>query len=148
MKKAVSPAQIEHTVRIVKSVPVEAVVNLYKAGGWWDATGDRKRIPAVIRGSFAFAVALNVRGKVIGMGRVISDGHSDAYIQDVVVLKEYRGQGIGANIIKTLADYCIRKKILWVGLVAEPGTYHFYRKTGFKDKKGFQLMLFNKDKKK
>ena len=31
------------------------------------------------------------------MGRAISDGCSDAYIQDVVVYSEFRGQGIGGS---------------------------------------------------
>lgn len=134
---------------IVKSVPNETVVALYKAGGWWDEkTGDRKLIPKVVKGSFAFAIAKNKQGKVIGMGRVVSDGFSDAYIQDVVVLPAYRGRRVGEGIIRTLTERCTRKKISWIGLVAEPGTYPFYRKQGFKDKKGFQLMLLDQGKRK
>ncbi|MBI3440794.1 MAG: GNAT family N-acetyltransferase, partial [Proteobacteria bacterium] len=127
---------------VVKSVPVASIVKLYKAGGWWEeGSSQRRSIPQMVKNSFAFAIARNRRGDIIGMSRVISDGVSDAYIQDVVVLPGYRGKGIGATLVKTLTDYCRRKKIPWVGLVAEPGTYPFYRKLGFKDKKGFQLML-------
>ncbi len=133
---------------IVKSVPAATVVALYRAGGWWkEGASNRKLIPKIVRNSFAFSVAKNTHGKIIGMGRVISDGCSDAYIQDVVVLPPYRGQGAGAGIIRSLVNHCLRKKIMWIGLVAEPGTYPFYRKIGFKDKKGFKLMLFRNEKK-
>jgi len=133
---------------IVKSAPVSSIVALYKAGGWWEeGASNRKHIPQVVRNSFAFAIAQDAQGKIIGMGRVISDGFSDAYIQDVIVLPPYRSKGIGAGIIRILSDFCRRKKIPWIGLVAEPGTYKFYRKAGFKDKKGFQLMLLDQGKK-
>jgi ribosomal protein S18 acetylase RimI-like enzyme len=123
-------------------------VALYKAGGWWEeGLSNRKLIPKVVRHSFAFAIAKNTRGKIVGMGRVISDGFSDAYIQDVIVLPAYRNKGVGMGIIRTLAEFCRGKKIPWVGLVAEPGTYRFYRKAGFRDKKGFQLMLLDQEKK-
>lgn len=148
MKCKSSVPQNGFSCEIVRSVSVPSVVELYKAGGWWEeGVSNRKRIPKVVKNSFAFAVAKNGKGKIIGMGRVISDGFSDAYIQDVVILPAYRGNNIGSKIIRTLTDYCIRKKIMWIGLVAEPGTYAFYRKNGFKDKKGFQLMLFDQDAK-
>ncbi len=55
-------------------------------------------LPRLIRGSFLFAVAVDRKtGHAVGMGRVISDGVSDGYIQDLVVLPEYRKTGIGAQ---------------------------------------------------
>jgi ribosomal protein S18 acetylase RimI-like enzyme len=131
--------------RLVKSAPVASIVALYKSADWWqESPAYRATIPAMIKKSFAFAVAETARGKIVGMGRVISDGVSDGYIQDIVVLKPWRGRGIGQGLTGFLAAHCVKKKLLWVGLVAEPGTYGFYRKLGFQDKKGFQLMLFDK----
>lgn len=130
-------------VEIVRSAPTPALIALHKAGGWWeDSRENRATVPAIVRKSFAFAIAKNPKGKIIGMGRVISDGCSDAYIQDVAVLTDWRGQGVGQAIIEKLVKHCTRKGLSWVGLVAKPGTYGFYRKIGFEAKKGFQLMLF------
>lgn len=137
------------TYKIVKSVPTAAVVALYRAGGWWkESAAARRVIPKMVRNSFAFAVAMDEGGRIVGMGRVISDGYSDAYIQDVVVLKKYRGLGIGRGLIDKLVAYCKRRKLPWIGLVAEPGTYPFYRGIGFKDKRGYQLMLMDQEGKK
>lgn len=135
-----------YTCKIVKAAPTPAIVALYKAGGWWtESKESRAVVPRIVRNSFAFAIAQTPRGKIIGMGRVISDGCSDAYIQDVVVLRDWRGKGVGRALIEELAGHCLRKKIPWVGLVAEPGTYPFYRKIGFTDKKGYQLMLYGQE---
>jgi GNAT superfamily N-acetyltransferase len=125
------PSEIE--IRLVETWPELELVELYKAGGWWLDHYDPAGIIQLIRGSFAFAVAINKSsGKAVGMGRAISDGVSDAYIQDVVVLKEWRGKGIGLNIVRTILNYCLENKLHWIGLVAEPGTRSFYKPLGFK----------------
>ena len=123
--------QIE--VKIVDSWSEKEIVDLYKAGGWWKNSYDPAGIKRLIKGSFAFVVAIDkTTKKAIGMGRLISDGVSDAYIQDTIVLHEYRKMGIGSLIVKTLVDYCLSKGILWIGLIAEPDQDRFYSNLGFK----------------
>ena len=123
--------QIE--IRLVNSWNQKDIVELYKAGGWWKDNYNPSGLYNLIKGSFAFAVAVDkISEKAIGMGRLISDGVSDAYIQDLVVLSEYRDQGIGRQIVKTLLDHCLSKGILWIGLIAEPNQDSFYSNIGFK----------------
>jgi ribosomal protein S18 acetylase RimI-like enzyme len=122
--------QIE--IRLITTWPADEIVQLYKAGGWWKDTYDTAGIPQLIIGSFAFVVAVDRNtGKSVGMGRVISDGVSDAYIQDLVVLPSFRGQSIGKKIAQKLIDFCLSKGILWIGLIAEPGSSQFYTSLGF-----------------
>jgi ribosomal protein S18 acetylase RimI-like enzyme len=78
------------------------------------------------------------------MGRTISDGASDAYIQDVVVLPQYRRQGIGSELIRRLTQQCVTHEISWIGLVAEPGTSGFYETLGYSALEGYRLMLYGK----
>jgi GNAT superfamily N-acetyltransferase len=133
------------TVRLVKAWPDRQIVELYKAGGWWLDHYTADGIQALIRGSFAFAVALDPgTGRAIGMGRAISDGSSDAWLQDIVVLKEHRGKGIGRAIIRALVEHCKEKGLVWIGLVAEPGTKDFYRPLGFGTLPG-EPMVFKGD---
>ena len=137
--------QIE--IRHVNSWPEDEIVQLYKAGGWWKDTYDKAGIPALIKGSFAFVVAVDQKTKKsVGMGRVISDGVSDAYIQDVVVLTPYRGQNLGKKIIQTLLDCCVSKGISWIGLIAEPGSSQFYTALGFKPMEHHIPMLYTLEK--
>ena len=79
-------------------------------------------------------------GQFEAMGRVISDGKSDAYIQDVVVRKSLRNKGIGRELVERLKQYCIDKKLEWIGLIAEPGTKKFYESMGFKELEGYVPM--------
>ena len=129
----------------VVSAPIEEIIDLYKAGGWWrESPAARSSIPALIRGSFCFMVARAGDGRIVGMGRAISDGASDAYIQDVVVLEDYRRHGIGRELILRLTDYCLGQGIEWIGLVAEPGTHAFYEAIGFRRLEGYLPMLYGK----
>jgi aralkylamine N-acetyltransferase len=100
-------------------------------------------ITPLIKGSFAFAVAVDKgTSKPVGMGRVISDGVSDGYIQDLVVLPEYRRNGIGNRIVSTLVEACNAKGLGWIGLIAEPGSENFYRSLGFSVMPGHIPMIY------
>ncbi len=119
------------TYHIVTEVPTEALVNLYKSGGWWHSSAvEREHLPAIVKNSFCFVIAKDGE-EIIGMGRAISDGVSDAYIQDVVVLYQYRKQQIGSEIIKMIVNNCALKKMKWIGLIADPDTQNFYERLGF-----------------
>jgi len=129
----------------VTSAPLEEIVELYKSAGWWQESAEaRAAIPLMIRGSLCFMVARSIEGRIVGMARVISDGYSDAYIQDVVVLKDYRGRGAGRELVRRLTQFCGARKIAWIGLVAEPGTQALYEELGFGPLVGYQPMLYGK----
>ena len=133
----------EFDVKVVKSWPENDIVKLYKAGGWWKNSYDPSKIKYLIKGSFAFVVVIDkTNKKTIGMGRLISDGASDAYIQDVVVLPEYRDRGVGSMIIKALLDYCLSKQVLWIGLIAEPNQDKFYSNLNFRVMKKYIPMKY------
>ncbi|WDP93111.1 MAG: GNAT family N-acetyltransferase [Desulfobacter sp.] len=111
--------------------------DLYKDAGWWepafeDDYGFLERLP-ISSALFAGAFAGN---QMVGMGRALSDLCSDAFIQDVVVLKAYRNKGIAREIVLFLAQELKKRGVDWIGLVAEPGTASFYEKMGFSPLEG------------
>ncbi|MGA1848323.1 MAG: GNAT family N-acetyltransferase [Thermoplasmatota archaeon] len=121
----------------------DEIVNLYKAGGWWRETYDPSGISELIRGSFDFVVVQELSSKrAVAMGRLISDGVSDGYIQDLVVFPEHRGKGIGAAMTRELVRTGLNRGLGWIGLIAQEGTSDFYLKLGFKRFKG-EPMLFD-----
>jgi ribosomal protein S18 acetylase RimI-like enzyme len=129
----------------VGTAPIEEIVALYESAGWWQESPEaRAVIPSMIRGSHCFMVARSLEGRIIGMARVISDGFSDAYIQDVTVLKDYRGRGLGRELVRRLTRFCVDRKIAWIGLVAEPGTQKIYEELGYGPLAGYQPMLYGK----
>ena len=130
-------------VRVVTQWAVEDIVGLYQAAGWWKEWYDPGGVPVLIRESFAFAVAVDtVTGRAVGMGRVLSDGVSDGYIQDVVVLPEYRKHDVGKRVIAALVKACVSKGVTWVGLIAVPGSVPFYEECGFHPMPGHTPMLY------
>lgn len=130
-------------VRVVTSWKPEEIVALYKAAGWWKEWYDPAGVPMLILKSFAFAVAVDtVSGKAVGMGRVLSDGVSDGYIQDVVVLPEYRHREVGKQVIEVLVQACLERGVTWIGLVATPGSVPFYEDCGFHPMLGHTPMLY------
>lgn len=130
------------TYDFAKDAPVEDVLALYRSAGWWDEGKDASSsIPAAIRGSLEVVLARTPDGRVIGMGRALSDGASDAWIQDIVVLPAWRGRGIGREIVARLARRCRERGIGWVGLVAVPGTSRFYASLGFRPLPGEPMIL-------
>ncbi len=123
---------------------INQITDLYRQQGWWaDADEDSDLVARIIAGSHCFIIAAS-EDEVIGMGRAISDGASDAYIQDVAVKDLYREHGIGTMIVKKLVARLHADGINWIGLIAEKDSYEFYESAGFKIMPHSKPMLFNK----
>ena len=120
-------------IKPIKSASKKDLIRIYKEAGWWDTSNDKhpEFLNQIVKDSAVF-VGVFLEKKLIGIGRALSDLASDAYIQDVAVLKEFRGKGIGRKIIQTLIEKLKENNVDWIGLVAEPGTSSFYEELGFK----------------
>ena len=130
-------------IQIVKDWNITEIISLYKAGNWWRENSDASIIPTLIKNSYAFAIAVEKqKNTAVGMGRVLSDGVSDAYIQDVVVFQEWRGYGIGRKIVQSLVDYCLSQKVNWIALISEPNQQGFYIPLGFKEMQQYIPMKY------
>ena len=119
-------------VKVVRRVRREDLLRLYREAGWWKPASPPPPgyLDAVVKGSTCFVGAF-YGGRMIGMGRCLSDGVSDAYIQDVTVLDGFRKRGVGKRILAEIVG-CLRSRgVDWIGLIAEPGSLAFYRGLGF-----------------
>ena len=110
------------------------IAGLYRAQGWRQASDDDSPqwIRKLVAGSHCFVVALEGED-IVGMGRAISDGISDAYIQDLTVRSNRRNQGIGSRILRTILERLHADGLRWIGLIAEPGSSNLYRLAGFRE---------------
>ncbi len=139
------PKKIE--IRLIKTARLDEIVSLYKDAGWWKNSYGKSPefLRGIVAGSALFAGAFE-NNKMIGMGRALSDKASDAYIQDVAVLKEFQGRGVGKKIIQTLITGLNTWGVDWIGLIAQPGTTGFYENLGFEQLEG-HVPLKLKDRK-
>jgi GNAT superfamily N-acetyltransferase len=69
--------------------------------------------------------------KLVGIGRMTSDGIVHAMIYDMIVDPAYQGQGIGTEILKRLVDHCRSHRIRDIQLFCARGKRIFYEKNGF-----------------
>lgn len=73
--------------------------------------------------------------QIVGMGRLIGDGVMYWYIQDLIVVPSYQGNGIGKLILNKLISYTCQHSlpntIVTIGLMSARGKETFYQKFGF-----------------
>ncbi len=120
------------------------IVDLYKDQGWWEEGVEGPDLVArIVKGSHCFAIA-QLEGKIIGIGRAISDRASDAYIQDVLVDKAFRGSGVGSKVVGFIIQAVHADGLRWIGVIAEPGSAPFYEPLGFQPISGATPMLKRK----
>ncbi len=100
----------------------------------WGEVPDIQYIAMALARSLYFVVARD-GGKAVGMARLIGDGVFYWHVQDVIVLPEYQGKGIGKMLIENLLEH-IREHMPGsatnVGLMSAIGKEGFYEKLGFK----------------
>ncbi len=131
----------EITLSVIRSWNTAEIIDLYRAGGWWDVGYDPSQIPRFLDGSFIVIIAKDEQDNAVGFGRFISDGASDGYLQDIVVFPEYRGKGIGSRIVAALKKLAILYGHTWLGLISSPEKEGFYRKAGFSEMEKYTPML-------
>lgn len=68
-----------------------------------------------------------VQGQPVGGGRLLDDGH----IGRIAVLKDFRGQGVGAEIVLSLIEEAARLDCKRVYLGAQTHAIEFYKTLGF-----------------
>jgi spermidine synthase len=110
---------------------IGAIARLYVETGWWpDAEDHPQQVRSLIQGSLFFMIAAE-GDDIVGMGRAIGDGVSDAYIQDVTVTASRRGQGIATRLVSALVGHLKECGIDWIGLIAKDRASGVYARCGF-----------------
>ena len=118
------------SVRKQDVVKLEDVLHLYQAVGWTNYTNQPQILEQALPHSLAVYLAFDGE-KIVGLIRLVGDGFSSVFVQDLIVLPSYQRQGIGSALMKeALEDY---KDAYQVQLVTEQTerTLGFYRSMGF-----------------
>ena len=118
------------SVRKQDVVKLEDVLHLYQAVGWTNYTNQPQMLEQALPHSLAVYLAFDGE-KIVGLIRLVGDGFSSVFVQDLIVLPTYQRQGIGSALMKqALGDF---KGAYQVQLVTEQTerTLGFYRSMGF-----------------
>ena len=112
------------------SVSIDDVLHLYQAVGWTNYTNQPQMLEQALSHSLATYLARDGE-KIVGLVRLVGDGFSSVFVQDLIVLPSYQRQGIGSNLMKeALADYKDAYQIQ-LGTEETEKTLGFYRSLGF-----------------
>lgn len=117
----------EIAYRETRDIAADAIVQLYHANKWSSAHKPDLLYKALIN-SEALVSAWN-GSTLIGLGNAISDSALVVYYPHLLVLPEYQGRGIGAELMARLkAKYQGFHQHI---LVADGKALRFYEKMGF-----------------
>ena len=118
------------TIRKQEIVKLEDVLHLYQAVGWTNYTNQPQMLEQALSHSLVIYLALD-GDAVVGLVRLVGDGFSSVFVQDLIVLPSYQRQGIGSALMKqALEDF---KEAYQVQLATEQTekNVRFYRSIGF-----------------
>ena len=119
-------------IKITKetSVSINDVLPLYQAVGWTNYTNQPQMLEQSLAHSLATYLARDGE-EIVGLVRLVGDGFSSVFVQDLIVLPSYQRQGIGSALMKkALGEF---KDAYQVQLATDESekTLGFYRSLGF-----------------
>lgn len=113
-----------------KNIKREQLEKLYNDVQWYAYTDDLEVLQQAVSQSLDVISAWDGE-KLVGLMRVVGDGLTIIYIQDILVLNAYQNQGIATQLMQQILKRYknVRQKVL---LTEEaPDVRYFYKKNGF-----------------
>lgn len=112
-----------------KNLQPPDVQALYDDAGWSVYSKDMDKLMRAITNSLAVMTAWD-GNRLVGLVRVVGDGETILYIQDILVLVAYKRKGIGRALLKEVfTKFPVRQKVLLTD--DTPETRGFYEALGF-----------------
>lgn len=130
-------------VEFVEGVPArEQVVALYDSVGWSAYTSAPDALMRALEGSSMVCGAWD-GGELVGLVRVVSDGHTIMYLQDILIHPEHQRRGLGRALAeRVLERYAhVRQKVLLTD--DRPEQRAFYEALGFSNVAGLEETRLN-----
>lgn len=110
---------------------IEPYFALFETTGWnREYSVTPEDLVKALSGS-QYVVAAWDEGKLVGTGRVVTDGVLHAMLYDVIVHPDFQGHGIGSTVLSMLVEWCCAAGIRDIQLFCARGRSSFYGKNGF-----------------
>ena len=109
-------------------IDVDAVHDFLSNESYWAQGRSREAVEQSVEES-ARVVGLYREGRQVGFARVLSDNIHIAYLCDVYVLPDHRGQGLGVELVREAVDNGPQRKLRW--WLGTADAHGLYRRFGF-----------------
>ena len=117
------------------------ILELYHSVGWTNYTDHPKMLEKAFKNSL-FVLGAYDEKQLVGVIRVVGDGHAIIYIQDILVLPNYQRQGLGRILIRKVLDEFehVHQKVLMTE--QQEKVIAFYTGLGFQRSSDLNLITF------
>lgn len=121
-------------IKEYRNFNLDEIVNLYKKVGWINYLKLEDKLKDAFNNSLLTLCAYE-DDKIVGLIRVVGDGVSIIFIQDLLVDPLYQGKKIGSSLVKMVLDKY--KDVYQIELLTDDtkNNKEFYEKLGFKEVK-------------
>jgi N-acetylglutamate synthase-like GNAT family acetyltransferase len=121
-----------------KPIKATELITLYSNVGWWEER-NVEDIEIILKQ--VISVGAWRKNVLIGFARAVSDHKFRAYIEDVVIHKDYQKSGIGTKLVTKLLNKLSHIDV--ISVFCEENLIPFYVKNNFKYSKS-QLVMHKK----
>ncbi len=123
----------ENEIELIEQLPGEDEYwQLFETTGWNENYQLKKEeLNKALEQSW-YCISMYNNNKLIGFGRIISDGIHHAFIVDLIIHPNFRGQGLGSKVLEKLINKCKSSNIRDIQLFSTKDKFEFYEKFGFK----------------
>lgn len=81
----------------------QEIIDLYRSVGWTNYTSCPEMLEEAYKNSLCILGAFE-KEKLVGVVRVVGDGISIVFVQDILVLPEYQRQGVGSALMRAVLE--------------------------------------------
>ena len=109
---------------------LDEIINLYKSVGWANYLERANILRQAFTNSLCILGAYD-SDKLVGIIRVVGDGLTIVFVQDIIVIPEYQRRGIGTKLLKEVME--LYRHVYQMELLTDntEKTKAFYRSMGF-----------------
>ena len=109
-------------------VDVDAVHDFLSNHAYWAEGRPRETVERTVRQA-SRVVGLYTDGRQIGFARAFTDGVAVVYLADVYVLPEFRGRGLGVELVREMVERSPWPRTKW--LLHTRDAHELYGRFGF-----------------
>ena len=115
-------------------------LNILYSQEWWCKDRTLTQTQKVVENSSLIFGITDKDDNLIAFSRVLSDFTFKAFIFDVIVAKEHRGEGLSDKLLSTILNHSKLKNIETIELYCLPEIKPLYAKYGFKEVDGLSFL--------
>ncbi len=119
-------------IKKIETYDEAAILALYASVGWTAYTD----APVALKKGFEnslLTLGSYENGKLLGLIRVVGDGHTIVLIQDILVFPEHHRKGIGTKLLQAVLEEYAHVRQVQLTTDNTPKTIAFYRSMGLRE---------------